>query len=333
MGLAQIGGDPEKSSDLARVIPDAGRHQGDREAGAIPSHIGPFLGFRAVQSRDGCENFKSLDRAPEFCAEFPATIDHLRCEMDDRGCVEANDLLRIIADHIACALIEEGDDSLRVGCDDRDLIGGFQNICQFLMLLGERLLRIDSCGDVLLHRDITGKPSLLIHYRGDGGLLPEERAILAFIMETSFPCLAIRDRSPKIGVKLLALLSRGDEIWVFSKGFLMGVAGQLFKGRIHILDHSLAVSDHDYAVALLDGDTETLEFFLISAKFRDITLHRHESNQHSTAVHPGDDFQFDQIHSPFLGIIQDFLLDSQAVIEGLPNTEYSLWISFGPLKQ
>ena len=168
--------------------------------------------------------------------------------------------------------------------------------------------------------------ALHINHWGDGGLFPKEGAILALIMETTLPCFSFRNRAPEILVELRALFPGGEEIGIFPKDFLLRVASEFLKGRIHILYRSLAIGDHDHAVALVDRNAETLKLFFMLTKLGDIALHSHESLQYPIPAPLGYDFQTDQILPAFLGIIYEFLIDPPPCIQGFPNAYGSLRI-------
>ena len=97
----------------------------------------------------------------------------------------------------------------------------------------------------MLYEVITRDPAGLVAQRGDGGRLPVDAAVLAFVVEGAPPLLARQQGVPHRLVILGRLVAALEDARILTDGLRSRVAGNLLELRIDVLDDAVDRGDDD----------------------------------------------------------------------------------------
>jgi hypothetical protein len=106
-------------------------------------------------------------------------------------------------------------------------------------------------GDVLFHTDKMLQYAMIVEHRRNRGQFPEQRAILAAIMELALPGAAGGDCSPHVAIFFRRLFPGTQHLRIPADDFGGAVASGRLELRIDVLNHRIRVSDDDGNRALL----------------------------------------------------------------------------------
>ena len=119
--LGNVFGNAEIAADSARIGAHGGHHQRYRKVMAVLMDIGPLASFRTMTFGHFDKHPEAVHGAAQFRAELRSTRYDFVDPMRDRWRLLADHLLGRVPEHLLGSMVENGDQSLRIGGDDRHL--------------------------------------------------------------------------------------------------------------------------------------------------------------------------------------------------------------------